>query len=89
MNTKSIIDVRTPEEFAVGHVKGSKNIPLQEIRKRLAEIKDLEKPVIVCSARGKRSAAAEEFLVKHRVRCINAGSWIDVGLFIKAIRALE
>lgn len=33
-----LIDVRTPEEYAYGHVKGALNIPLSEIRQRLDEI---------------------------------------------------
>lgn len=33
-----LIDVRTPEEYEYGHVKGAKNIPLGEIRQRLDEI---------------------------------------------------
>ncbi|MGL5890606.1 MAG: rhodanese-like domain-containing protein, partial [Bacteroidia bacterium] len=32
---KTIIDVRTRNEFSGGHVAGSINIPLQELKERL------------------------------------------------------
>ena len=36
-----IIDVRSPGEFSGGHIKGSKNIPLNEIGAKINEIKKL------------------------------------------------
>jgi rhodanese-related sulfurtransferase len=35
----TIIDVRSPEEYKSGHVKNSVNIPLQEIKDHLNDIK--------------------------------------------------
>jgi phage shock protein E len=35
----TIIDVRSPQEYKSGHAEKSVNIPLQEISKRLEEIK--------------------------------------------------
>lgn len=54
-----IIDVREPEEFAQGHIKGAKNIPLGDIEKRMREIKR-DKPVLVVCRSGRRSAIAAE-----------------------------
>ena len=34
-----IIDVRSSSEFKTGHVKGAKNIPLQELSSKLGKIK--------------------------------------------------
>jgi phage shock protein E len=75
--TKSaiIIDVRTVGEFREGHIKGSKNIPLDTINARVAEIKNLNKPVIVCCRSGMRSAQAASVLKSAGIEVINGGGW--------------
>ncbi|MEO9069716.1 MAG: rhodanese-like domain-containing protein [Ginsengibacter sp.] len=52
--TKKIIDVRRPDEFEKGHAKGSINIPLQEMEKRLDEIKKIDVPIMVVCGGGTR-----------------------------------
>ena len=70
-----VIDVRTYEEFASGHIKGSKNIPLQIINSKVADIKKLNQPVIVCCRSGMRSAQAASLLKAQGVEVMNGGSW--------------
>lgn len=70
-----IIDVRTYEEFAGGHIKNSKNIPLQIIQSKINEIKKLNKPVIACCRSGMRSAQATSILKQHGIECMNGGGW--------------
>ncbi len=70
-----IIDVRNPNEFKSGHVKGSKNIPLQSISSKLDDIKKLNKPIVLCCASGIRSAQATSMLKKRGVNAINGGGW--------------
>lgn len=77
-NKQTIVDVRTPGEFMGGHVDGSINIPLQEIRERLEEVKALPQPIVLCCASGNRSGQATSFLKSHGVECSNGGSWVDV-----------
>lgn len=74
----TIVDVRTPAEFAGGHVEGSVNIPLQEITVRIQEIRALAQPLILCCASGNRSGQAMAFLKSHNMDCSNGGSWQDV-----------
>ncbi len=74
----TILDVRTPGEFQGGHVKGSLNIPVQEIPARLDEIKKMQAPIVVCCASGARSGQAERLLTKENIECYNGGSWTDV-----------
>lgn len=76
----TIIDVRTEQEFAGGHVEGSLNIPIGELYNRTDEIKNLPQPVILCCASGIRSAAAAMELRRHGIDCVNAGSWITLHL---------
>ena len=70
-----IIDVRSPGEFAGGHIKGAKNIPLNEIGAKINEIKKLNKPVITCCASGMRSSQATSILKQNGVDTINGGGW--------------
>ncbi len=53
----TLVDVRTPGEFAAGHVEGATNIPVDELDARMAEIPS-ERPVVVYCRSGRRSAHA-------------------------------
>jgi len=55
------IDVRSGLEFELGHIAGSVNIPLPEIRKRLSEIPKDRKLVLVCN-QGKTAYFAQSIL---------------------------
>jgi phage shock protein E len=71
-----LVDVRSPQEFAQGHIKGAKNIPLPEINQRLNEFGDKERPVVLCCQSGTRSGMAAHTLKKAGyVQVYNLGSW--------------
>ncbi len=70
-----IIDVRTVGEFREGHIKGSKNIPLDTISAKSDEIKKLYKPVIVCCRSGMRSSQAASILKNNGIEVLNGGGW--------------
>ncbi|AEW86937.1 rhodanese-like domain-containing protein [Flavobacterium columnare NBRC 100251 = ATCC 23463] len=70
-----IVDVRTANEYASGHISGSKNIPLDTIKQQAENIKKLNKPVIACCRSGMRSSQAVSILKQHNIECINGGSW--------------
>lgn len=74
----TIVDVRTREEFRGGHVADSINIPLQELEQRLAEVKQLRQPLVLCCASGTRSARATALLKNADIDCRDGGSWLDV-----------
>jgi rhodanese-related sulfurtransferase/predicted DNA-binding WGR domain protein len=57
-----LIDVRTPEEFASGHLKGAVNIPIDALASRLSEVGDKSAPVAVYCKLGRRSGRATELL---------------------------
>lgn len=70
-----IIDVRSKGEFDGGHIKDAKNIPLNEIRNKINDIKKLNKPVIACCASGMRSSQATSILKQNGIEAINGGGW--------------
>ncbi|MGN6569037.1 MAG: rhodanese-like domain-containing protein [Flavipsychrobacter sp.] len=78
MANKTVIDVRTPEEFMGGNVAGSINIPLNELPYRIEEVKQIAQPIVLCCASGNRSRQATMFLQSHGIQCENGGSWLDV-----------
>lgn len=74
----TIIDVRSEEEFAMGHIQGSINIPLPEVSARVEEFKNFEAPLYLVCASGNRSGIATMMLQGAGVECMNAGGWMDV-----------
>ena len=60
----SLIDVRTPEEFAMGTINGAVNIPVDDIRERLSEI-PADKPVWLFCGVGLRGYLASNILRAH------------------------
>jgi phage shock protein E len=70
-----IVDVRSPQEFASAHAQGSRNIPLDQLAHRVAEL-DRSKPVVVCCASGARSSMAKSLLERAGFSAVhNAGPW--------------
>lgn len=59
----TILDVRTPEEFAAGHVPGAINIPYTELEERYSELEleGSDELVVYCQS-GRRAAIAEAAL---------------------------
>lgn len=73
-----IIDVRTKAEYQSGHVRGSINIPLQELTQHLSKIRK-DKPVITCCASGMRSANARSILKSKGYNDVyNGGGWMGL-----------
>ncbi|MEC4049576.1 rhodanese-like domain-containing protein [Flavobacterium sp. SUN046] len=70
-----IIDVRTPAEYSGGHIKGSKNIPLNTIGNQIDALKKSNKPIIACCASGMRSAQATSILKSNGIEAMNGGGW--------------
>jgi NADPH-dependent 2,4-dienoyl-CoA reductase/sulfur reductase-like enzyme/rhodanese-related sulfurtransferase len=82
-----VVDVRTDREHAEGHVPGAINIPLEELRDRVAEVPS-DRPVVVHCGVGYRSYVAQRILVGHgrsNVRNL-LGGW---SLFEMASEALS
>lgn len=78
-----VIDVRTPAEFASGHLDGAVNLDWTGgvLEQRMAEL-DKEAPVLVYCASGRRSAAAANALREAGFRTVS-----DLGGGIRAWQA--
>ncbi|GIV55366.1 MAG: sulfurtransferase [Candidatus Kapaibacterium sp.] len=73
-----LVDVRTPGEFAAGHVRGSRNIPLDQLPRHLDSLKKSNKPVIFVCASGNRSGRATAMAKQTGIEAYNAGSWMNL-----------
>ncbi|HNX74619.1 MAG TPA: rhodanese-like domain-containing protein [Candidatus Rifleibacterium sp.] len=75
-----IIDVRTPSEYADGHLENALNIPLDKISGDIArQVPDKNKPVLLYCLSGSRSGIASR-LLKNR----NYTSVHNLGSFARA-----
>lgn len=71
-----IVDVRTKGEYSSGHIKGSVNIPLDQLTKNLSRFKDKNHPIITCCASGMRSSTAKHILKSNGYTKVhNGGGW--------------
>ncbi len=78
-----LVDVRTPGEFASGHLKGSVNIPLDVIGSNLKKFNG-KKDIIVFCRSGNRSSQAKSILEANGITgVVNGGSIEYVSNFVK------
>jgi len=59
-----VLDVRTPQEYAEGHVPGAVNVPQEQLASRLAEVPKDKDVVIYCRS-GRRSVLAADILAAN------------------------
>ncbi len=57
-----VIDVRTPEEFAAGHIPGARNIPFDQVAQRISEIDAPHGVALYCMV-GPRARKGESALL--------------------------
>jgi NADPH-dependent 2,4-dienoyl-CoA reductase/sulfur reductase-like enzyme/rhodanese-related sulfurtransferase len=65
-----LLDVRQPDEFRDGHIPGASNIPLPELRQRLAELPQEKEIHLYCGV-GQRAYYASRLLTQHGFRVKN------------------
>jgi rhodanese-related sulfurtransferase len=65
-----LLDVRTPEEFAAGHIPGAVNLPVDELRGRLAELPSGKTVLAYCQV-GLRGYVACRLLSQRGLRAKN------------------
>ena len=78
-DTATIVDVRTVEEFEMGNVENSINIPMHLVPLRLDEFKTMSKPVVLICASGNRSGQVARYLMSQGINEVyNGGGWVEV-----------
>jgi Rhodanese-related sulfurtransferase len=81
-----ILDVRTPGEYAEGHVPGATNVPLPRLERALSAPLPLDpdRPIAVICAGGYRSSTASSLLQQHRFENLynvigGTSAWVSAG----------
>ena len=59
-----VLDVRTPQEYAEGHVPGAVNVPYDQLASRLAEVPKDKDVVLYCKS-GRRAGIAADVLAAN------------------------
>ena len=74
------VDVRSPAEFASGHVEGAINIPHTEMAQRWRELEAYrDEPMVVYCRTGRRSGIALDVLREHGFEdAVNGGGLSDL-----------
>ena len=76
-----LLDVRTPQEFACGHIPGALNIPVDELRSRLDKLPRNRKIVTYCQV-GQRGYLATRILLQFAFSAANlSGGYETYKLF--------
>ena len=73
----TILDVRTPEEFSGSHYPNAINIPLNELRQRVDEIKQLKQPIVAYCRSGNRSGMAVAILRQSGLKNVFNGGGLN------------
>jgi rhodanese-related sulfurtransferase len=67
-----LVDVRTPQEYAGGHIPGALNIPVDDLRSRLGELPRDRRIAAYCQV-GQRGYLATRILLQSDFSAVNVG----------------
>ena len=71
------VDVRTPQEYASGHINSAVNIPLDQLMGRMEELQHAEGPIVLYCRSGNRSGMAQLLLQAQGFRNLFNGGGLD------------
>jgi NADPH-dependent 2,4-dienoyl-CoA reductase/sulfur reductase-like enzyme/rhodanese-related sulfurtransferase len=83
-----LIDVRDPDEHSEGHIPGSRNVPVDDLRDRLDEL-PTDRPLVVYCQIGLRGYVAERILRQRGYTVLNLSGGFNTyrGYFAEATRS--
>jgi rhodanese-related sulfurtransferase len=75
-----VLDVRTPEEFAAGHLSGARNVNFRafDFQQQLAKLDPTARYVVYCASGNRSSQAAAAMLQQGFRQVANAGGYQDL-----------
>ncbi len=78
-----VLDVRTPQEYADGHVPGAVNVPYDQLASRLAEVPKDKDVVLYCKS-GRRAGIAADVLAANGYKRLShlegdMNAWVEKG----------
>lgn len=79
-DTRAVLDVRSPAEFAIGHIPGAVNIPMEQIEARMADVPSA--PLVLVCEGGKRAEIVSGWLGDTRQSSVLDGgtrAWRNAG----------
>ena len=83
----SLIDVRSPSEYATGHIPGAINMPMEQVQSRIPDLERENAIVLVCQS-GQRARMVAGLLEPcgKELRILEGGTsaWIKAGLPVVA-----
>jgi phage shock protein E len=85
-----VIDVRTPDEYAAGHIPGALNIPFDQVAQRIAEIDAPDGVALYCMV-GPRARKGESALLAAGYQTVfhlegGLAAWQAAGLPVEGTR---
>jgi len=90
----TLLDVRPPEEFALGHLPGALNIPVEELEQRLTDLSQTQEIIAYC--RGPYCVLSVEAVTALRASGFRARrfedgvpDWQAAGLYVESLAATE
>lgn len=73
----TIIDVRSPQEFAVKHYPNAINVPLEQVAQRIKELEKMPTPIVAYCKSGNRSGMAVSILKQGGITDVINGGGLD------------
>lgn len=84
---RTVIDVRTPDEFRQEHVPGAIDVPLEQLGQRIGELPEARPLVLICAS-GHRSARGADLLTERGVPAVSVEggleAWKAAGLPVES-----
>jgi rhodanese-related sulfurtransferase len=77
-----LLDVRTPDEFAAGHIPEGINIPIDELRLRIGELPSDRQIAVYCQV-GQRGYLATRILRQKGFNAVNIGGGYKTYLLVR------